>query len=82
MKRLIFTFFWVILITFVIGLIFISTIGIETKKFNNLFSQKINENYKQISLELNTIRFKLDIKELSLFLETNNPNIDYKDVSI
>ncbi len=82
MKRLIFTFFWVILITFVIGLIFISTIGIETKKFNNLFSQKINENYKQISLELNTIRFKLDIKELSLFLETNNPNIDYKDINI
>ncbi len=82
MKRLIFTFFWVIFITFVIALTFISTIGIETKKFNNLFSQKINENYKQISLELNTIRFKLDIKELSLFLETNNPNIDYKDINI
>ena len=82
MKRLIFTFFWVIFITFVIALIFISTFGIETKKFNNLFSQKINENYKQISLELNTIRFKLDIKELSLFLETNNPNLDYKDINI
>ena len=37
---------------------------------------------KNINLTLNSIQFKLDPKELSLFLETQNPKINYKDVLI
>jgi len=53
--------------------------GIETKRFNNIISQKISENNNDIDLELDTINFKIDIKNFSLFLETKNPNIFYKN---
>ena len=69
----------VILIFFLISLILIlSSVGIETSKFNSFISKKINETNNNIKTELITIKFKLDIKELSLFLETNNPKIDYR----
>jgi hypothetical protein len=69
----------VILIFFLISLILIlSSVGIETSKFNSFISKKINKTNNNIKTELITIKFKLDIKELSLFLETNNPKIDYR----
>ena len=41
--------------------------GIETKRFNNIISQKISENNNDIDLELDTINFKIDIKTLVYF---------------
>ncbi len=60
----------------------LSIYGIETNKFNNLITKKINQSNQNIKLELSTIRFKLDIKKLSLFLETKNPKIDYRTIEI
>jgi len=57
----------------------LTTLGIETKKFNNLISEKAYK-LRNINLELNSIRFKLDIKELSLFLETQDPKLIYREV--
>ena len=82
MKKVIFNlilFIFFILISFIVIL---STLGIETNKFNNLISKKINLVNNSLKLELITVKFKLDIKEISLFLETNNPKIDYKKISI
>ena len=62
-------------------IIILSTIGIETNKFNEIISEKVNETNK-IKLELDTIKFKLDPKELSLFLETKNPEIIYRDLLV
>ena len=72
-------FFFFVLISLIIIL---STIGIETSKFNNFISKKINQANKNINLELYTIKFKLDIKEISLFLETQKPEINYRDIII
>ena len=67
----------------IISLIFVlSTTGIKTEKFNNFISQKIKENNKKIELDLEAIQFKLDIKEASLFLETDRPKIYYKSILI
>ncbi len=76
---LIFLFFlsFLILITFIL-----TTNGIKTKRFNNLISQKINQNNSKINLQLETIKFKLDFSEISLFLETENPKISYRNVKI
>lgn len=63
-------------------IILLVTSGLKTKKFNNFITQKIDQNYKSIELNIETIQFKLDIKELSLFLETQNPTIYYKKVLI
>jgi hypothetical protein len=82
MKKFISNVIIAILSLLVFFIIILSTLGIETNKINNLVSQKINRSNNNINLELNTIKFKLDIKEISLFLETSNPQINYREVSI
>ena len=80
-KKILLNFILIFFLSLVIILIVLSTIGIETKKFNKLISSKINQTNK-IQLELNTINFKLDPKKLSLFLETQKPKINYLGISI
>ncbi len=59
----------------------LSTVGIETNKFNKLISDKIS-NKRNINLKLEKIKFKINPQELSLFLETQDPEIIYKDVIV
>ena len=79
MKKIITFFIYLFFLSLSSILIILSTIGLETKKFNNLISEKIIESNKNINLRLNSIKFKLDVKELSLFLETINPSIKYRE---
>ena len=82
MKKALNTFliFFLIILTFLS--IILSTIGIETNKFNNLITEKVNKSNYNVKLNLNSIKFKLDFKEISLFLETENPNIFYRKIKI
>ena len=82
MKKVIFNLILLIFFILISFIVILSTLGIETNKFNNLISKKINLVNNSLKLELITVKFKLDIKEISLFLETNNPKIDYKKISI
>ena len=66
----------------VLLLAILSTAGIETKRFNNLITKKIKTKNEEINLILNTIKFKLDIKEISLFLEAKNPSIKFKEINL
>ena len=81
MKKILINLVVVIFILIITLLTVLSSIGIQTNKFNKFISDKASQ-AKNINLELDTIKFKLDVKELSLFLETQNPIINYKDVSI
>ncbi len=81
MKKIILNLILFILIILIILAVTLSTIGIQTDKFNKLISNKISET-KNIDLTLKKIRFKIDLKELSLFLETQNPKINYRSLSI
>jgi len=63
-------------------IIILSTSGIETNKFNRFASKKINQLNNNVILKFNTIKFKFDIKEIGLFLETSNPYIKYRNVNI
>ena len=69
-------------IVFFFGIIYLSQIGYETKRFNNLVSEKIKEFDDKISLDLKTIKLKLDIKSLTFYLFTKNPEVQYFDVDI
>ena len=82
MKKIFISFFFVIFTILIITVAILSTIGIETKSFNNLVTQKINKTNNNISLKLNYIKFKLDLREISLFLETTSPRIIYRNVDI
>ena len=63
-------------------IVILSSIGIQTDKFNKLISNKINQANKNTTLTVETIKFKINLKELSLFLETENPKIIYRKTEI
>ena len=81
MKKLIYRLFLILIILLSSLIAILSTIGIETNKFNKLISSKISQT-KNINLKLKTIKFKIDPKKLDLFLETRNPEIIYRSVSV
>ena len=82
MKKFIFTLTTLIFFLLALSITILSTIGIETKQFNEIIAKKINQGNNNLNLQLDTIKFKLDIKEISLFLETKNPKIDYRNILI
>ena len=64
MKKTIYTFFTVLILTCIILITILSTIGVETDKFNKLISEKNLRKNKNFSLSLKKIKFKLDVKVL------------------
>ncbi len=81
MRKIVLNLFFIAIFFITIILVTLVTIGIETNKFNKLVSDKVSE-ARNINVKLLTIKFKLDPKELGLFLETTDPKINYKDISI
>ncbi len=72
--------FLLMVLTFFLTIL--STTGIKTNKFNNIIINKINDSYRDTSLNLKKIKFKFDIKKMSLFIETKNPEINYQNLVI
>ena len=60
----------------------LTTIGIETKRFNNIISKKISQSKESVNLSFDTIKFKLDVKQLSHFLETAYPKLNYRNINV
>ena len=81
MKKILINLILLSIILIITLIIILATIGIETNKFNKLISDKVSQK-KNIYLDLETIKFKINPKELSLFLETQNPEISYRDISL
>ena len=42
----------------------LSTIGVETNRFNKVITKNISKSNNNINLQINTIKFKIDIKKL------------------
>ena len=82
MKKALSTLIILFIIFSSILIILLSTLGLETSRFNSFISQKINKSDDNLIVKLLTVKFKLDIKEFSLFLETKKPSINYRKISI
>ena len=82
MKKIFSTFIFLILILISLIIIVLSTTGIETNKFSSFISKKVLQLNNDIKLDINTIKFKFDINEMSLFLGTINPQLDFKEINI
>ena len=82
MKKIIYTFFLVLLSSLFIFIIYLSTVGIETSKFNNIIINEINKKDSNIKLSLGKIKLKLDIKKIQIYLSTVEPQIIYQNVGI
>jgi uncharacterized protein YxeA len=63
MRKIITYLIIIIFFTLISLTIILSTIGVETDRFNNLISKKINQTNNNINLKLTTIKFKLDLKK-------------------
>ena len=82
MKKL---FFFIIISIFLIlslSIAVLSISGYETNRFNNIISKKINENNRYVTVSLKKIKFKFDYKDISLFVETKNPKLNYQNLDI
>ena len=75
-KKIIVYLFLASLLSLILFVVILSSTGVKTDKFNNLITNKITKT-KNIKLQLQALNFKLDLRELSLFIETQNPKINY-----
>ena len=82
MKKTISSIILIFILLLSLFLIILSSKGIETKKFNDLVTSKINQKNNNVILKLNSIKFKLDISEISLFIETSKPEVNYRNITI
>ncbi len=82
MRKILLSLIILIFFSLITLTLIISTIGLETKRFNNVISQKINAGNRNLNIKLKSVKFKFDIKEISLFLNTDNPIIKYKNISL
>ena len=81
MKKIVINLIILVIILFITLITILSTVGIETNNFNKIITDKALQK-KNINLKLKTIKFKINLKKFDLFLETQNPEIQFKEVSI
>lgn len=79
MKKFFINTFLLIFITLFFILLYLTQFGYETKKFNKVISEKINQFNNQLLVDFNSIKLKLDLKNFSFYISTKNPEINYKD---
>ena len=84
MKKIILWFISLILVIFISVISYLSFIGYETNKFNSILENKISSNISDTKINLELIKIKINIKNLSFFVTTSKPSIKYhnNDVDI
>ena len=68
-------FFFLLLITITLLIIYLSYFGIKTDKFDNLIKNKANEVNQYIKLEFKKTKIHLNPTELNLIVKLQNPKI-------
>ena len=82
MKKIIYSFFLIILVLITFAIVYLSTIGVETSKFNNLIINEIKKKNTDFEISLSKIQIKFDLKKIQVYLSTVEPKIVYQDVKI
>ena len=82
MKKLIYLFFLTTLTLIIFFVIYLSTVGIETSRFNNTIINEIKKKDNNIQLSLKKIKVKFDIKKIQIYLTTYDPQIIYQGINV
>jgi len=82
MKKIIYSFFLITLSLIFLFFIYLSTVGLETSKFNNIIINEIKKKNQNILLSLDTIKIKFDLEKIQIYLSTINPKIIYQGIKI
>jgi hypothetical protein len=80
MRRIFLTIILILFFTLICLILILSTTGYETNKFNNIISNKISEKNKNFSFKFEKIKFRFDILNANLFLETREPQLNYQNL--
>ena len=71
--------FLVILLPGLLIIFCLSYFGVETSRFNSVIKDQIKKQNKEIDIKLNTVKLHLDLKNLSIKIKTENPEVDIKN---
>jgi hypothetical protein len=82
MKKIIYSFLLITLSLIIFTVIFLSTIGIETSRFNTIVINEIKKRDPNIQISFDKIKIKLDIEKIQIYLSTLNPKIIYQDLKV
>ena len=77
MKKLILYLISLFITLVILTSVYLSIIGHETDKLNSLLENEIKSNISNTEINLNKIKIKIDIKNLSFFATTLKPEIRY-----
>ena len=64
---------------FLIVLIYLSTIGVKTTKFNDLIKEKLIKIDNRLKVKIEEVFLKLDLPNREIKIETNNTNLYIND---
>ena len=82
MKNIFLRFFFLIIAILLLLVIYLSTLGLETDKFNKLIKNEINKSNKSLNIELKKIQLKLDPINFNFSAKTIGTKIFYKGKSL
>ncbi len=68
-----------VIIFFLLIIFCLSYFGVETSRFNSVIKDQIKKQNKEIDIKLNTVKLHLDLKNLSIKIKTENPEVDIKN---
>ena len=78
MKNFLLRSIYLIITFLVLSVIYLSTIGIETDKFNNQIKDKIYKTNNSLDVDLKKIKLTLDPINFKINIKTVGTNISYK----
>jgi hypothetical protein len=82
MGKFLLRFFVIIFIVVILTIIFLSYVGLETNKFNDLIKSKANETHQYVKLEFKKTKIHLNLKELNLVVKLQKPKVLIKNNEI
>ena len=82
MKQIIYSIFFIILSLTVFVIIYLSTIGLETSRFNSIIISKNKEKDPNIQISLDKIKIKLDLEKIQIYFSALKPEIIYQNIKI
>ena len=82
MKKYFLRTFFLTITILLLFVIYLSTIGLETDKFNNQIKNKINKSNNSLNIELKKIQLKLNLINFRINAKTIGTKISYKGKSL
>jgi|MDTC01.2.fsa_nt_gb hypothetical protein len=79
MKKIVKNTFIILLLSLLSALVYVSTIGIETEKFNSKISSQIKQLNSNLDIKLNQVNIKIDLFSFQIIAKTIGADLIYED---